>query len=86
MHLKEKRYHRFHESLIKYYDIRGVFQETLFSEDAYFFGCAFGNYIKQHYQASSVNIACDNRSSSPILKKELEKGLVDVGLNVIDLG
>ncbi len=37
--------HKFHSSILRAYDIRGVFNQTLFVEDAFFVGKAFASFL-----------------------------------------
>ena len=38
---------KFHDSILRAYDIRGVIGETLNSEDAYFLGLKFSSYVRK---------------------------------------
>jgi len=77
--------HNFNNSIIRAYDIRGIYNETLFDKDAYFVGRSFGTFLKSQNK-DSISVACDGRMSSPSLKSELIKGLTDSGVNVHDVG
>jgi phosphomannomutase len=77
--------HTFHKSILRAYDIRGIYNETLFDNDAYFLGKSFAGFLKKNYQ-NKIAIACDGRLSSPILKERLLQGLVNSGLYVFDVG
>ncbi|MBL6665359.1 MAG: phosphomannomutase/phosphoglucomutase [Rickettsiales bacterium] len=77
--------HNFNDTIIRAYDIRGIYQETLFDDDAYFVGKSFATFLKGQNQ-NSIAVACDGRISSPSLKSQLIKGLVASGINVIDVG
>ena len=82
-------YHKFNDVILRKYDVRGVYGKDLFDEDAYFFGLTFAKYVLEHQiegLKTSVVIGCDGRVSSPALKKELIKGLIDGGVDVFDIG
>ena len=75
--------HKFDDTIIRSYDIRGVYNETLFETDAIHIGRLFGLKVGKKRK---VNICCDGRLSSPSLKKNLIKGLLEVGVDVCDIG
>lgn len=66
----------------KAYDIRGRLGTELNEDIAYRIGRAYG----QIYQPKSIAVGCDVRLTSPALKQALASGLMDAGVNVIDLG
>ena len=63
--------HEFHESIIRSYDIRGIYNNTLNCEDAKVLGNLFG--IKTGVN-NTINIGYDGRVSSGPLKKNLIDG------------
>ncbi len=69
-------------SCFKAYDIRGQLGEELNEEIAYRIGRAFGEYLKPR----QVVVGGDVRLRSESLKQSLAKGLMDAGVDVIDLG
>lgn len=77
--------HLFHNSIIRAYDIRGVFNETLFAKDAFFLAKSFAKYIIDK-NLRKIVVGYDGRQSSPILKDNLINGLVESGIEVIDIG
>ncbi len=77
--------HKFHPSILRAYDIRGVFNQTLFIEDAFFVGKSFASFLSKS-NLRKIVVACDGRVSSPQLKASLIKGLLESGLEVIDIG
>ena len=81
--------HIFKPVILRKYDVRGIYGKDLFDEDGYFFGLTFARYILQNkidgLSASAV-VGNDGRLSSPALKKELIKGLIDGGIDVVDIG
>ncbi len=75
--------HIFDKSIIRSYDIRGVYKKTLFKEDAKIIGNVFGLEMDQ---GATVNVAYDGRNSSVELKENLIEGLLDSGVNVNEIG
>ncbi|MEA2065026.1 MAG: phosphomannomutase/phosphoglucomutase [Patescibacteria group bacterium] len=74
-------------TIFKAYDIRGIYPSQLNEEFAYELGRGYATFIlKNNIGAKNIVIGSDMRLSSPALKKELIKGLIDSGLNVIDIG
>lgn len=75
------------ETIFKAYDIRGIYPEQLDEDLAYKVGRAYGTFIlKENSNAKNIVVGADMRLSSPSLKKELIQGIIDSGLNVIDVG
>jgi phosphomannomutase len=72
-------------SIFKAYDIRGVVPSTLSEEVAYHLGQAFGTHAAVHGE-TVVAVGRDGRLSGPALSQALMRGLVDVGIQVIDIG
>ena len=72
-------------SIFKAYDIRGVVPLTLTEEVAYHLGHAFGTHAAAHGE-TVVAVGRDGRLSGPTLSQALIRGLVDVGMQVIDIG
>ena len=72
-------------SIFKAYDIRGVVPSTLTEEVAYHLGHAFGTHAAVHGE-TVVAVGRDGRLSGPALSQALIRGLVDVGVQVIDIG
>ncbi|MDH5358798.1 MAG: phosphomannomutase CpsG, partial [Gammaproteobacteria bacterium] len=66
----------------KAYDIRGQLGEELNDDIAYRVGRAYAQYLN----AKKVVIGCDIRLSSESLKHALAKGLMDEGVDVLNLG
>ncbi len=77
--------HKFHPSILRAYDIRGVYGKTLFDQDAFFVGKAFASFLQKNGK-KKISVASDARLSSPALKQELIKGLLESGLEVVDVG
>lgn len=71
-----------HLSCFKAYDIRGQLGSELNTDIAYRIGRAFG----QHLEPKTVVVGGDVRLTSEELKEALSEGLLDAGVNVIDIG
>ena len=72
-------------SIFKAYDIRGVVPSTVTGQVAEGIGKAFGT-IARLAGETSVAVGRDGRLSGPALSAALVRGLVAVGMDVIDVG
>ncbi|MBQ0131098.1 MAG: phosphomannomutase/phosphoglucomutase, partial [Comamonas sp.] len=72
-------------SIFKAYDIRGIVPSTLTPEVARGLGRAFGQAALAQGELT-VAVGRDGRLSGPALSQALMQGLVDVGIEVIDVG
>lgn len=72
-------------SIFKAYDIRGIVPSTLTEDVARALGRAFGMAALREGE-TTVAVGRDGRVSGPALSGALMAGLVDVGLQVIDVG
>ena len=72
-------------SIFKAYDIRGVVPSSLNTDTARALGRAFGTHAKSQGE-QMVAVGRDGRLSGPSLQQALIQGLVDVGVQVIDVG
>ena len=66
----------------KAYDIRGRIPDELNEDVAYLIGRAYAVFLRP----KRVAVGHDVRSSSPTLSASLAKGLLDGGVNVLDIG
>lgn len=76
-------------SCFKAYDVRGELNVNLDETIAYRIGRAFGQYLSANKPDSVQNtivVGCDIRQSSQSLKNSAIDGMLDAGVNVIDLG
>ena len=71
-------------SIFKAYDIRGVYGKELFDADFYKIARAYVQFAK--LQGCKVVVARDCRKSSEALFQSFAKGLVDEGVEVLDIG
>tara|TARA_B100000029_G_scaffold303096_1_gene295925 strand:+ start:13098 stop:14468 length:1371 start_codon:yes stop_codon:yes gene_type:complete len=67
------------------YDIRGVVKDDFPSEFINSLGKAFGTYVKR-LGAKEISLSGDVRLTTPKLKKEFKEGVLDTGIDVIDIG
>ncbi len=77
---------KFHNSILRAYDIRGVIGETLNTEDAYALGYKFSCFVRKKTNIPRVVVGYDGRLSSTLLNSELIRGLVEAGSNVTSIG
>ncbi len=77
--------HRFHPSILREYDIRGVVGTTLSDADAEAVGQTFGTLVTRA-GGRVVCVGRDGRLSSPALEAALVRGLASVGLEVRRIG
>lgn len=69
-------------SIYKDCDIRGIYQEEFNEKDA----CLIGRSVGSLKQNATLAVGGDVRISTPILKENLIKGLIQSGVHVVDLG
>ena len=73
------------ENLFREYDLRGIYGSDITEDVSYTIGRSFGSYIKKMGESKTI-VGYDNRKSSPIITNALIKGILDSGINVINLG
>ncbi len=69
-------------TIFRAYDIRGVYPRELNENVAYKIGLAFGKFLGR----GDVAVGMDVRKSSPAIKESITKALLEMGLNVVDVG
>ncbi len=72
----------FDPAIFKAYDVRGIYPDQINKEIAYQFARAFAAFLRP----PAVVVGRDMRLSGSELFEGLSKGLVDCGVNVIDIG
>lgn len=70
-------------SVFKAYDIRGIYPKNINPELAYKLGQAYAEYIKPK---GEVAVGNDVRLHSEELKNKVAEGLMDSGIDVVDIG
>ena len=80
--------HKFHPTILRAYDIRGIIGTTLSDKDAFAIGLGFAHMITKRHALSSPKIAVgyDGRISSPELAEALADGLAQGGAHVVEIG
>ncbi len=73
-------------NIFRAYDIRGVADRDLTDETAEHIGMAIGSTVLQRGLAPVLAVGRDARLSSPRLREALVRGLISVGVDVIDVG
>jgi phosphomannomutase len=77
--------HYINKEILKACDIRGVYKENLFDDNFYYIGLAFAKILIEK-NFTNCAVGRDGRLSSPTLSKFLIDGLLDGGIDVVDLG
>ncbi len=77
--------HTINKDILKACDIRGIYNEDLFEEDFYYIGLAFATILDEK-NLKICAVGRDGRLSSPSLTKSLIDGLLEGGVDVVDLG
>ena len=79
-------------NIFKAYDIRGVYNEDFNDEMAYKLGLAYAAMRRDELNVKlgdilpKIVVCSDMRTSSPVLKENLIKGLINGGVDVVDIG
>ena len=71
--------------IFREYDIRGVYGKDINEDVAYYIGKAFGTKLRR-YGKNTTLVGYDNRYSSPNLEKNLVRGILECGVDVVRLG
>ena len=77
---------KFNSEVLREYDIRGIVEKDLTQNTAYTIGRTFGHVVCSKFKEKTIVVGFDGRLTSPLLHKNLCKGLVDAGANVISVG
>lgn len=73
------------DSLFKEYDLRGIVGDEITGDVSYKIGLGYGSYVREKGYTRVV-VGFDNRLSSKYLTDKLINGLLDSGINVINIG
>lgn len=76
---------KINKNIFREYDIRGIINQTLFEKDAFEIGKGFCSLNKKH-DLKKIVVCRDGRLSSPNIASALISGLLDSGVDVIDIG
>ncbi|HKT86459.1 MAG TPA: phosphomannomutase/phosphoglucomutase [Novosphingobium sp.] len=77
--------HRFHPTVLREYDVRGIVGETLRPDDARAIGRTFATVLRRA-GGRKVAVGYDGRVSSPMLEEALVEGLKSSGVDVVRIG
>ncbi len=77
--------HMFHASLLREYDVRGTTEKTLFEADAYALARSLATATKRR-GGTRIAVGRDGRLSSPAMSAAVVRGIVDGGLEALDVG
>jgi phosphomannomutase/phosphoglucomutase len=72
-------------SIFREYDIRGRVPHELNLETVHRLGLSLGTYYQDH-GTKKISLGRDCRLSSPLLREALVNGLVESGMNIVDIG
>ena len=79
-------HHSFDPTILRAYDIRGIYQQTLHDDDAFAIGLTFAVMQQARDFGNRVAVGRDGRLSSPALSAALIEGLQAGGGEVTDIG
>ena len=77
--------HKFHSTILREYDIRGIIGETLGADDARAIGRGFATLLRRA-GGKKVAVGYDGRVSSTMLEEALVAGLRETGVDVVRIG
>jgi phosphomannomutase len=77
--------HQFNRTILREYDIRGIVGETLTEADAYALGRTFAA-IARDESAARIAVGRDGRTHSAMLQSALVCGLIEGGIDVMQIG
>ena len=78
--------HIFNPSIFREYDIRGIVGESFHDQDAYFIARAFATKAAMAEEGGYICVGRDGRLSSPEFHDAICRGIIDSGMNVLDVG
>lgn len=75
-------------NIFRAYDVRGIYPSEINTDIVYKIARAFGKFLSQRLKTKKLKIVVgrDNRSSSPNLFQALSQGLLNEGVDLIDIG
>jgi phosphomannomutase len=80
---------KFPNHIFKAYDIRGLVEGELSAELAYRIGKSFVTFLREKntdFEGKSIVVGRDMRESSPAFQNEVIRGMIDMGVSVVDIG
>lgn len=82
---REKGVFTMESHIFREYDIRGVFPGELNQQTVHLLGLALGTYYQEN-RAGRISLGHDCRLSSPDISRWLVQGLLESGMDVVDIG
>ncbi|MGK0274054.1 MAG: phosphomannomutase [Ilumatobacter sp.] len=74
------------DQIVKAYDIRGTVPDQLDADVAHALGVGFASFLRSTSNAERIVIARDMRPSGPAFVEAFSRGVLNQGIDVIDLG
>jgi phosphomannomutase len=74
------------DQIVKAYDIRGTVPDQLDADVAHALGVGFACFLRSNSKAERIVIARDMRPSGPAFVEAFSRGVLNQGIDVIDLG
>jgi phosphomannomutase len=74
------------DQIVKAYDIRGTVPDQLDADVAHALGVGFASFLRSNSKAERIVIARDMRPSGPAFVEAFSRGVLNQGIDVIDLG
>ena len=74
------------KDVFRAYDIRGTYPEQINEELFNLIGKAIGTKIQEESKNKNIVVCMDGRLTGPRLKKSLIEGLIETGIDIIDIG
>src|SRR5688572_33110476 len=74
------------KDIFRQYDIRGIVGSDLHPETAEAIGRAYAAYLSQHGSRGAVAVGRENRTSGKARRDALVRGLMESGVDVVDVG
>lgn len=73
------------KTIFRAYDIRGIWKKDLNEDVCYLIGKAFGSVLHGMNKKTTI-VGYDNRASSETIKNALIKGILESGIDVVNIG
>lgn len=74
------------KSIFRTYDIRGIAETDITNKDAYLIGKASASHLIKNFGAKKISVGADSRVSSPRIKEHIIKGVIETGIDIVDIG
>ena len=82
----DKKTHIFNRQILKQYDIRGVVDKEMNEVDAYFVGKSYATLLLRDKKKISCVVGYDGRHTSKLYAQKLIDGMLECGVDVINIG